>query len=666
MPLNKQVAEKIASQLQTILPDLTGSENIAQTFTGELSSYEVVRVEDEEASTTRSKTTRWLSFGNKNKKSKEYTYYVVDYGDKLGHGGFGVVYKAYRVKDTTTGTLDLDQLFAVKQYDNTQDKSLKQIEKEAKDERKNSRGLIIENPVVVNNTVYMFMEYISGEELNPRDDRFRALSFAERVEGLYQLASQLNVAHHYKPTTGSAVVHADIKPSNIKIDYEYGVKNNNNNNNEPRPTKKKIQVRLLDYGVAENVYSNPNVLVEQDARGTFLYMAPESKDNRYGVKTDIFLFSIIMLFFFGASDPLSERRKAARGYIKTSEEVLTTALNPEGLFEGITIPSFVCDIKPIIEAFTRRAMSIEPEQRPDSDETLTFFTTLSMLCKVQQDRSKTKDDQCVYLAKLALLATDSWNGEVEEQQQQLSTSNKQLIIQNNNESLKKTWATVDFEENVDLCKTILLLHDKKLLTKKNAFLLLEENAVEAITKLDSEKLLDKHVLKSLMENPTYCGKILTLSSCKIAYLFLVESDRRQQYLQDFDRKEQLKFYRELSQGGEKYKYMGAFGAGKYFGARDDLVDILMEEITQYRDRKALLKPGEYEGWRVGHTNGEKREAADLLLDVFSGRKTVETFFSPVNKGKRKALSEPISSLKQLSGIFVEDFIKERSMTLKHS
>lgn len=617
----------------------------------------VIHVPSQKFPVAKEKKKKWSLpfFGNKASESTcHYTYYAINYDEYLGKGAFGKVYRAYQI-DTKNQSIDQKKLFAVKLFEPTNNRATDEIAQEANDEANNVRGFFVEKPVTINNRTYLFMEYIPGCEINPLDPRFRALSFADRVNGLLQLAQQLNVAHHNKPSTGRALVHADIKNANIKIDFGEENTNSNNKKEQDQPsnrkkTRKGIRVTLLDYGIAQQVSDDPNMLIEQNARGTPLYMAPESVDGFFGVKTDVFLLSIMMLIFFGVIDPLALRRAAPIHKRLDLSTLTNIELDFTGLFERIAIPSFIYDVKPLIETFLRRATSLLVGTRPDCDEVLRFYTTLNNLCLLQENRPQAYNEQYSYLAKLALLAEGIWNSEIGEENIQTFDRDFTKEKKGKHEVVETTWTKFSFEDNLEVCKAILLLHANKLLAQESAFLLTQPHAPQAIMRLHSENLLDGNSLARLIAKPDYCEKMVNSPSCQIAYLSLLDPAQRQSYFQGLKQKEQLKVYSNLLQN--KVQYMAMFKSD-FFTLRDNLAAVLTEKIIKYRDRKATLSPDKYERTRFGYTNGEKQTAADLLINVFSKKTTINTFFSDAHKAERKALQEWRSNLKGLSGTLVE-------------
>jgi len=150
------------------------------------------------------------------------------------------------------------------------------------------------------------MEYLPGETLEELLMKQGTISIGAALEVFIPLTEALAYAHK------NGVVHKDIKPANIML----------------VPTQKNIEVRLLDFGIAELNAPNIHAVKFDQAIGTALYMSPErfdvggsvsnktqSSDPRsdiYSIGCSIFETLAGSLPFEGTSvDEIARRHKSA-------------------------------------------------------------------------------------------------------------------------------------------------------------------------------------------------------------------------------------------------------------------------------------------------------------------------------------------------------------------
>ena len=186
--------------------------------------------------------------------------YTVD-PEPLGRGGFGVVYRAFdpdvkrpvAIKVLTEGDPELVRRFQV--------------------EVGTTGNLGHKNIVTVyecgeqSGAPYLVMELLQGQTLEHVIKSKVSLTVLEKVRIMVQVAEGLAFAH------SKGVVHRDVKPSNIMLLPDGGVK-------------------IMDFGVARVQSRNTAVTREGFIIGTIPYMAPEQFDPGGGAdkQTDIFSY----------------------------------------------------------------------------------------------------------------------------------------------------------------------------------------------------------------------------------------------------------------------------------------------------------------------------------------------------------------------------------------
>lgn len=113
-------------------------------------------------------------------------------------------------------------------------------------------------------TIFVVMEYLSGQSLKDMLDRMRRLPFARAMNVLIQVGEGLEYAHQ------EGIVHRDVKPDNIFV-------------------TDRNRVKIVDFGLARPVGTG-DVL---DLVGTPYYMAPEQIDgDPVDERTDIYSLGI--------------------------------------------------------------------------------------------------------------------------------------------------------------------------------------------------------------------------------------------------------------------------------------------------------------------------------------------------------------------------------------
>ena len=170
---------------------------------------------------------------------------------EIGRGGFGRVYSAF---DPTVG-----RIVAVKVLDSNGDAS--QLGR-FRNEASAAGNLHHENIVTVHEfgeddgTQYLVMEYLEGLDLQKVLKEVSLgtrtpLTILQKVSVMSQVAEGLHYAH------SSGVLHRDVKPANIMLLADGGVK-------------------IMDFGIARLTRDNATRLTQQGYLiGTVLYMAPE-------------------------------------------------------------------------------------------------------------------------------------------------------------------------------------------------------------------------------------------------------------------------------------------------------------------------------------------------------------------------------------------------------
>ena len=174
---------------------------------------------------------------------------------EVGRGGMSIVYLA---RDNR-----LNKQWAVKEIKNDGSKStqtlLKGLEREANILKNVDHPVLPRIVDIINQdgTIYVVMDFIEGETISERLKAEGAQPQELVIEWGLQLASALNYLHNMKPP----VIYRDMKPSNVMIKPEGGVK-------------------LIDFGTAKEYDVENNA--DTTALGTRGYAAPEQFGDSKG------------------------------------------------------------------------------------------------------------------------------------------------------------------------------------------------------------------------------------------------------------------------------------------------------------------------------------------------------------------------------------------------
>jgi len=195
--------------------------------------------------------------------------------EELGHGGMGRVYKAYDV--------EIRECVALKMLNPeiaADESVLERFRNELKLARRISHRHVCRMFDLGRSgeTAYISMEYVSGEDLKMLLQRIGHLPAKKAVAFAGQIAEGLAEAHRL------GVVHRDLKPQNIMIDREGGV-------------------RIMDFGIARALkttgITDPGMMI-----GTPDYMAPEQFEGKEAdQRTDIYALGAVLYEMLTGAPP---------------------------------------------------------------------------------------------------------------------------------------------------------------------------------------------------------------------------------------------------------------------------------------------------------------------------------------------------------------------------
>ncbi len=183
--------------------------------------------------------------------------------EKIGVGGFGVVYKAHdpfikrNVAIKTCSAADAE----------TRERFVREAEIAGNLHHRNI--VTVYDFGFEGETPYLVQEYLGGEDLDRKIKRREFIPLPAKVLYLVQIARGLQYAH------ARGVIHRDIKPGNIRILDDDTAK-------------------IMDFGIARLARQQQPVTQAGVTLGTAAYLAPEQiRGDPVDARTDIFSFGVL-------------------------------------------------------------------------------------------------------------------------------------------------------------------------------------------------------------------------------------------------------------------------------------------------------------------------------------------------------------------------------------
>ena len=247
--------------------------------------------------------------------------------EHVGSGGMADVYKAHDIV--------LDRIVAVKIL-HSQLASDEDFLRKFQQEARGAAGLSHPNIVSIydvgeeNDRHYIVMEYIAGETLKNLIQREGALPVDVSLRIAREIACALAHAH------ANNLVHCDIKPHNILVTSDG-------------------RVKVADFGIARAI-SSTTMTYDGNVVGSVHYFSPEqAKGTKITAKSDVYSLGIVLYEMLTGRLPFNGETSVSIALKQLREEPPA----PRQI-DG--------NIPPIAEAIILKAMSKEPEDRPDSRE----------------------------------------------------------------------------------------------------------------------------------------------------------------------------------------------------------------------------------------------------------------------------------------------------------
>ena len=195
---------------------------------------------------------------------------------------------------------------------------------------------VINYGVTQDQSSYIIMEFLDGEDLQSRLDREGSLPIHESLQISIELLKALSEAHQ------AGVVHRDIKPANIFLLKSKGAHGD-------------TKIKILDFGLATLSYEQ----AETGLRGSYLYMAPEQiKRQPVSPATDLYGVGALLFKMISGSPP----------YTPTGADKMFAQLEMPIPTLSARVPHL--SISSSLDQLLTRCLAKQAEERPENADVL--------------------------------------------------------------------------------------------------------------------------------------------------------------------------------------------------------------------------------------------------------------------------------------------------------
>jgi serine/threonine protein kinase len=351
--------------------------------------------------------------------------YLLDATKELGHSESSLVYSATRVntpnsnaneraippKNFAVKILAHPAVTAAKSKNKDPEKiraTIKQRLIEIQNEVKHlSRRYVTEKPLIVDEkAIFIITESLRGRELCSDDYKIHPdlvkLSFTQRTQAAAQLVSQINDLHHNKPMTGAALVHGDLKGSNVKLFID--------------PVTLEVEVNVMDYGISMEAPDTEEALAIHPAKlkGSFVYFPKETAESQFGIKTDIYMLAALLVIIFGETNPYRLKTFNLPKTKLSSQQETEKFATPYPVDHVLNFPLLYPDvnIRELTLNMLNRMMANDYKDRPGTDEVTRFFVLLHKLARMHAVAPHDTQAKAAIIAQMWLMTTTEWHSHI--------------------------------------------------------------------------------------------------------------------------------------------------------------------------------------------------------------------------------------------------------------
>ncbi|MGD0092196.1 MAG: serine/threonine-protein kinase, partial [Planctomycetota bacterium] len=225
----------------------------------------------------------------------------------LGRGGMGAVYEAVDTR--------LDRHVALKLMRSGEDATPEELERFRR-EAAHSAKLRHPNIVTVHDVGhedgrdYLVMDLVEGDTLGEALRR-RQFTYREKATLLEKVARAVQYAHDH------GVIHRDLKPGNIMLDYgrggsssvvaqPSGLRRNPEDCATAAANPQSAEPLVMDFGLAKDIQQESGLSHSGQALGTPAYMAPEQAEGKsklVGPRSDVYSLGAILYEMLAGRPP---------------------------------------------------------------------------------------------------------------------------------------------------------------------------------------------------------------------------------------------------------------------------------------------------------------------------------------------------------------------------
>ena len=240
--------------------------------------------------------------------------------DKIGVGGFGVVYKG---RDPF-----IKRSVAIKTCQVEDEEIRRRFFREAElaGNLHHPNIATIYDFGIEGGIPYIVLEFLTGEDLDRKIKAGQDIPVREKIRVLVEVCKGLHYAHEHN------IIHRDVKPANIRIQTDGSVK-------------------IMDFGIAKSIHLESHLTQTGMTLGTAAFLAPEQiKGERLDRRTDIFSLGVLMYNLFTYRKPFTGEVISAIIYSILNKE-------PE------PIRSLIPDFPRNLDAVVTKCLSKNPDHR---------------------------------------------------------------------------------------------------------------------------------------------------------------------------------------------------------------------------------------------------------------------------------------------------------------
>ncbi len=189
--------------------------------------------------------------------------------ERLGEGGMAVVFKADDLRNNREVAIKFLKPGRISSYIEDRIRFKKEVRIISK--LNHPKIVTLYSTGEYNNTPYIVMELLAGENLYVELNKGKIFNIEEAVKIIKQIAEALSYVH------SRGMIHRDLKPGNIVIESEAA------------------NIKLLDFGLAL-VMELSEIKEEEEVLGTFGYMSPEATgivSKQVDERSDLYSLGIV-------------------------------------------------------------------------------------------------------------------------------------------------------------------------------------------------------------------------------------------------------------------------------------------------------------------------------------------------------------------------------------